>query len=87
MTSTTMTSPSARRSLTRAEDEPITQKKKACRLFCRRQSVTMERGDPSFALLTHKFRVFKNFKDTAQKVSRSGFFWNEKESRLSLTAK
>ena len=31
--------------------------------------------------------MFKNFKDTAQKVSRSGFFWNDKESRLSLTAK
>ena len=31
MTSTTMTSPSARRSWTRAEDEPITLKKKACR--------------------------------------------------------
>ena len=31
MISTTMTSPSARRSLTRAEDEPITLKKKACR--------------------------------------------------------
>ena len=39
MTSTTMTSPSARRSWTRAEDEPITLKKKACRPVCRRQSV------------------------------------------------
>ena len=29
-TSTTMTSPSVRRSLMRAEDEPITLKKKAC---------------------------------------------------------
>ena len=47
-TSTTMTSPSARRSLTRADDEPITLKKKACRPVCRRQSVMIERGDCSF---------------------------------------
>ena len=46
MTSTTMTSPSARRSLMRAEDEPITLKKKACRPVCRRQSVMIELGDP-----------------------------------------
>ena len=43
MTSTTMTSPSARRSLTRADDEPITLKKKACRPVCRRQSVMIDR--------------------------------------------
>ena len=36
-TSTTMTSPSVRRSLMRAEDEPITLKKKACRPVCRRR--------------------------------------------------
>ena len=51
MTSTTMTSPSARRSLMRAEDEPITLKKKACRPVCRRPSVMIERGDPLFAHL------------------------------------
>ena len=49
MTSTTMKSPSARRSLMRAEDEPITLKKKACRPVCRRQSVMIERRDPLFA--------------------------------------
>ena len=49
MTSTTMTSPSARRSSTRAEDKSITLKKKACRPVCRRQSVIKERGDPLFA--------------------------------------
>ena len=87
MTSTTMTSPSARRSLMRAEDEPITLKKKVCRLVCRRPSVMIERGDPLFAHLTHKFRVFKKFKDTALKVSKLGFFWNDKESRFSLTVK
>ena len=37
MTSTTMTSPSVRRSFMRAEDEPITLNKKACRPVCRRR--------------------------------------------------
>ena len=73
MTSTTMTSPSARRSLMRAVDEPITLKKKVCRLVCRH--------------LTHKFRVFKKFRDTALKVSRLGLSWSDKESRVSLTVK
>ena len=36
-TSTTMTSPSVRRSSMRAEDEPLTLKEKACRLVCRRR--------------------------------------------------
>ena len=45
MTSNTMTRPSARRCLTRAKDEPIALKKKACRLVCRRQSVMIERWD------------------------------------------
>ena len=43
MTLTTVTSPSARRSLMHAEDEPITLKKKACRRVCRRPSVMIER--------------------------------------------
>ena len=56
MTSTTMMSPSARRSLhhcsprsekmMRAVDEPITLKTKVCRPVCRRPSVIVERGDP-----------------------------------------
>ena len=44
MTSTSMTLPSARRSLMRTEDEPITLKKKVCRPVCRRPSVMIERG-------------------------------------------
>ena len=36
----------------RAEDEPITLKKKACRPVCRRrQSVMIERGNPLFAVI------------------------------------
>ena len=84
MTSTTMTSLSARRSLTRAVDEPITLKKKVCRPVCRRQSVMIERGDPLFA---HLSRALKKLSDTTLKVSKSGFFWNDKESRFSLTVK
>ena len=87
MTSTTMTSPSATRSLMRAEEEPITLKKKACRPVCRRPSVMIERGDPLLLHMTHKFRVFKKFRNTAEKVSKSGFFWIDKESRFSLTIK
>ena len=45
MTSTTVTSPSVRRSFMRAEDEPITLKK-ACRPVCRRQSAMIERWKP-----------------------------------------
>ena len=49
MTSTTMTSPSARRSSTRAEDKSIALKKRACRPVCRSLSVIVERGDSLFA--------------------------------------
>ena len=79
-----MTSPSARRSLTRAEDEPITLKKKACRPVCRRQSVMIERGDPLFA---HLCRAPKKLRDTTLKTNRIGLSWNDKECRFSLTAK
>ena len=79
---TTMTSPSARRSLMRAEDEPITLKKKACRLVCRRQSVMMERGDPLFADL---FRAPKKLRNTILRMNRLGLSWSDKESRFSLT--
>ena len=70
---------------TTTEDEPITLKKKACRLVCRRPSVMVERGDPLSVHLIHQFGMFKKHRDTAQKVSKLGFFWNDKESRFSLT--
>ena len=60
MTLSTMTTPSAWRSLhhcsprsekmMRAEDEPITLKEKACRPVCRRQWVMIERGNPLIAV-------------------------------------
>ena len=67
MTLTTMTSPSVRRSFMRAEDEPITRKKKACRPVCRRQSVMIERGN---LLLADLCRVFKKFRDTESEQIR-----------------
>ena len=50
------------------------------------QSVT-ERRDPLWNSLTHKFQTSEKFRATALKVSKSGFFWNDKESRFSLTVK
>ena len=84
MTFTTMRSPSVRRSLMRAEDEPITLKTKACRPVCRRQSVMAEPWDPLFSDLC---RAPKKLRITGQKMSKSGFFWSDKESRFSLTVK
>ena len=83
MTSTTMTSPSARRSLTRAVDEPITLKK-ACRLVCRRQSVIVERRDPLLAV-TRVTRKVAKFRDKTSKTNRFGLYWTDKGSKSSLT--
>ena len=67
-----------------AEEEPITLKKKACRLVCRRQTVMIERGDQLFAHLAHKFRVPKKLRDTTAKANR----WNSlgKTNRANLVA-
>ena len=70
----------------RAVDELITLMTKVCRPVSRRLSV-IKRRDPLQNSLTHKFQVFEKFRATAQKVSKSGFFWNDKESRFSLTVK
>ena len=88
-----MTPPSARRSLhhcsptsekmMRAVDEPITLKKKVCRPVSRRLSV-IERGDPLWNSLTHKFQTSEKIHVLTQKWSKSGFFWNDKKSRFSL---
>ena len=70
----------------RAVDELITLMTKVCRPVSRRLSV-IERGDPSWNSLTHKFHTSEKIRATAQKMSTSGFFWNDKESRFSLTVK
>ena len=87
MTSTTMTSPSARRSSTRAEDEPITLKKKACRPVCRRQSVIVERGDPLFAQVSSAQNPPMKLRETPLRVNRLGLSWSDKENKFSLTVK
>ena len=89
MTSTTMSSPSSvRRSLMRAEDEPITLKNKACRPVCRpvcrRQSVMIERWDPLFADLC---RAPKKLRDTTLRMNTSGLSWSDRESSFSLLVK
>ena len=86
-TSTTMTSPSVRRSSMRAEDEPITLKEKACRPVCRRrQWVMTELGDPLFAV-TQVTRKVTKFRDTKLKTNRLGLSWTDKGSKSSLTVK
>ena len=60
MTLTTMMSPSARRSLMRAEDEPITLKKKACHPLCRRQSVMIERETRCLLIWLTSFECSRN---------------------------
>ena len=73
ITSTTMTSPWARRSLTHAEDEPITLKKKVV-ILVRCQPVMK----PVVKLFC-QFQLIEKFRATAQKVSKPG--------RFSLTVK
>ena len=95
MTSSTMTPPAWRshhhcsprsEKMMRGVDELITLTTKVCRPVSRRLSV-MEQGDLLWNSLTHKFQTSEKFRATAQKVSKSGFFWNDKESRFSLTVK
>ena len=70
----------------RAVDELITLMTKVCRPVSRRLSV-IKRGDPWWNSLNNKFQTSEKIRATAQKVSKSGFFWNDKESRFSLTVK
>ena len=55
---------------------------------CVSSSVSLiERWDPLWNRLTHKFKVFEKFRATAQKVGKSGLSWSDTESRFSLTVK
>ena len=80
-TSTTMTSPSVRRSLMRVEDEPITLKKKACRPVCRRRHwVMIERGNPLFAVTEVTSKVTK-FKDNSES-EQVGIFLDRQSEQI-----
>ena len=70
----------------RAVDELITLMTKVRRPVSRRRSV-IERGDPLWNSLTHKFQTSEKTRAAAPKMSKSGFFWNDKESRFSLIVK
>ena len=95
MTSSTVTTPSALRSLhhcssrsekiQRAVDELITLMTKVCRPVSRRLSV-IELGDLLWNSLTHKSQTSEKIHFATQ-MSKSGFFWHDKKSRLSLTVK
>ena len=71
----------------RAVDEVTTLMTKVCRSVSRSRLLVIDRGDPLWNSLTHKFQTSEKIHATAQKVSKSGFFWNDKESRFSLTVK
>ena len=68
-----------KKKIQRAVYELITLKTKVCRPVSRRLSV-IEQGDPLWNSLIHQFQTSEKFRTTAQKMSKSGFFWNAKES-------
>ena len=50
-------------------------------------SVGHRTGRPVVEQFTHKSQTSEKICATAQKMSKSGFFWNDTESRFSLTVK
>ena len=67
----------------RAVDELITLLTKVCRPVSRCLSVK-EQGELLWNSLIHKTQTSEKILAAAQKMSKSGFFWNDKESRFSL---
>ena len=63
----------------RAVDELITLMTKVCRqsvvVVCRSKNGTTRCG----TVCLNKFQMFDKFRATAQKMSKSGFFWNDRE--------
>ena len=68
----------------RAVDELITLMTKVCRPVSRRLSVMLEQGDLFPMILDHSFQTSERGGVEAQKMSKSGFSLNDKESRFSL---
>ena len=64
----------------------ITLLTKVCRPVSRRLSI-IEQGDLLWNSLIHKSQTSDKIRAAAQKMSKSGFFWNDKESRFSLIVK
>ena len=65
-----LTSPSARRSLMRAEDEPVTFKKKVCRPVCRCPPVMIERWDPLWTIWLSSFECSRNSETQLRKRAK-----------------
>ena len=70
----------------RNADKLITLLTKVCRPVSRRLSV-IEQGDLLVISFIHQFQTSGKIRVAAQKMSKSGFFWNDKESRFSLIVK
>ena len=66
----------------RAVDELITLMMKVFRPVSRRRLSVIERGDPLWNSLTHKFQTSEKIRATAQKVSKSGFLERQREQIL-----
>ena len=71
----------------RAVDELVTLMTKVCRPVSRRRLSVIERGDPLWNSLTHKFQTSEKLSATTLRMNRLGLFWIDKESRFSLTVK
>ena len=71
----------------RAVDGLITLLTKVCRPVSRCLSVVLEPGELFPISLIHKFQTSEKISVAAQKMSKSGFFWNDRKSRFSLTVK
>ena len=89
-----VTTPSAERSLHpcslrseknhRAVDKLITLLKKVCCQVCRCLSVMLEQGDLFLISLSRWSQTSEKIHVATQKMSKSGFFWNDQKSRFSL---
>ena len=93
MTWSSMTTPSAERSfhhcfrskkMQRAVDKLITLLTKACCQVSRCLSVLLEQGDLFPMSLDRQFQTSQKIHVATQKMSKSGFFWNDKKSIFSL---
>ena len=86
-----MSAPSAWRSLyhcsprsekmQRTVDKLITLLTKVCRQVSRRPSVMLDQGN---LFSDHKFQTSEKIRVATQRMSKSGFFWNDRKRRFSL---
>ena len=93
MTLSTMTTPSLSSPLFTQERENAASRRRAYHSHdevlssSQSSSVGHRTGDLLWNSLTHKSQTSEKIRAAAQKMSKSGFFWNDKESRFSLIVK